>query len=233
MNIGQNTFNTEVARAGNSTSKKHRTNDENKESNINVTLEEKNKKGVLGQLSKLNKYKPLPLLDKKGGASRGRMMTPPPEDEPTEEQTTYQMITHTRETNKVPLSDLNSKKNSRHPGKSLPRLIGGLRKLEKMPKNKTIDPLSENKFEKQVKALPKSTSKQVEEKTSKTTVFLKFHSKTMPGYSDGKIKTNQDTVYCNGHVKESKNCALFAAFDGHGMQGHKVSQYLKSQLTGI
>lgn len=233
MNIGQHTISTEVTQGGNITPKQYRSIEDKKESHLDIRQDEKPKKGVMGQLAKLSKYNQLPILDKKGGVSRGRILTPPPENERTDEYTVSHMTTHTRATHKIPLTDQNSKKNSRMPGKSLPRLIGGLRKLEKMPKSKAVDPLADGKLNKQQKALPKPASKPAEENTPKSNVFLRFHSKAMPGYSDGKIKINQDTVYCNSHVKDSKNSSLFACFDGHGVQGHKVSQYLKSQLTGI
>lgn len=66
----------------------------------------------------------------------------------------------------------------------------------------------------------------------KSTVLIKQFNKSVAGYSDGKTKTNQDTVFVNLTIKQSLNCALFGVFDGHGLQGHKVSQNLKANLLG-
>lgn len=62
--------------------------------------------------------------------------------------------------------------------------------------------------------------------------FKEYYYQTMAGYSDGRTKTNQDTFYVNISVKRSASCSLFAVFDGHGPLGHKVSEFLKRQLTG-
>lgn len=236
MNTGQhNTFSTEATQKSGGTTKKQRTIDDTTTPTFNIKFKDDDKKRVTGPpLMKLSKQNQLPLLDKKMGASRARMLTPPAANELTEENTTTHMITHSRATHKALLTDHVSKKNSKIPGKSFPRLIGGLRKLEKMPKGKIVDPIAEGeKVLKQAKEVPKPTSKQADDKTPKSNVFIKCHSKVVAGYSEGKTKTNQDTVYLYGLVKDSKNCSLFGAFDGHGVQGHKVSQYLKSQLTGI
>ena len=63
--------------------------------------------------------------------------------------------------------------------------------------------------------------------------FKEYYYQTMAGYSDGRTKTNQDAFYINTSLKNSSNCSLFAVFDGHGPLGHKVSEFLKKNLTGI
>lgn len=63
--------------------------------------------------------------------------------------------------------------------------------------------------------------------------FLEYYFQSNAGFSDGRTKTNQDAVYVNVEVQGSSNCSLFAVFDGHGMQGHKVSDFLKRILTGM
>ena len=55
-------------------------------------------------------------------------------------------------------------------------------------------------------------------------------AKTQAGFSEGKTKTNQDAIFYSCNLKSSPNCALFGVFDGHGLQGHKVSAYIKANL---
>ena len=62
--------------------------------------------------------------------------------------------------------------------------------------------------------------------------FKEYYYQTMAGYSDGRTKTNQDTFYMNMSIKKSTLCSLFAVFDGHGPLGHRVSDFLKKNLTG-
>ena len=62
--------------------------------------------------------------------------------------------------------------------------------------------------------------------------FVEYYFQTYPGYSDGRTKTNQDSVYINIDFKMAENLSVFAVFDGHGTLGHKVSDYLKKCLTG-
>lgn len=57
-------------------------------------------------------------------------------------------------------------------------------------------------------------------------------SKSMPGYSDGKLKINQDVAHCITAYKGCQSCGIFAVFDGHGSLGHKVSEFLKNTLKG-
>ncbi len=62
--------------------------------------------------------------------------------------------------------------------------------------------------------------------------FTEYYYQTMPGFSDGRTKTNQDSFYVNISVHQSTKCSLYAVFDGHGPLGHKVSDFLKRNLTG-
>lgn len=55
-------------------------------------------------------------------------------------------------------------------------------------------------------------------------------AKSQAGFSEGKTKTNQDAVFHSISLKASPNCALFGVFDGHGLQGHKVSGFIKQNL---
>lgn len=205
---------------------------EEKRKNVPATpigQEEIEKKNT-GPLTRLSKINQLPLLEKRGG-SRARVVTPPPNANEVDENTA-QLSTYSRATKKIPIPEYGHQKNNpRLPGKSLPRLAGGLRKLEKMPLGKALDPLVNEKVAKN-KAIQKITKDVSEKVPNNSTVFVRQFNKTLAGYSEGKTKTNQDSVYANCHVKGSNNCALFAVFDGHGMQGHKVSQFLKTNLTG-
>lgn len=61
--------------------------------------------------------------------------------------------------------------------------------------------------------------------------FKEYYFQTMPGFSDGRTKTNQDAYYINFAIRGSTQSSLFAVFDGHGPQGHRVSDFLKRALT--
>lgn len=58
---------------------------------------------------------------------------------------------------------------------------------------------------------------------------MRYCSKSNPGFSDGKVKTNQDAVAAYVDSKGNR-FAYFAVFDGHGVFGHKVSGLLKALL---
>jgi hypothetical protein len=204
---------------------------EEKRRNLPTTpndAESDHQKAVTGPLTRVTKKNQLPILEKRGG-SRARVVTPPQANEADENTT--QLSTYSRATKKVLLTDNGNGKQPRLPGKSLPRLVGGLRKLDKLAPGKALDPLVDGKILKNPKGLPKPPGEPAE-KPPASSVFAKQFSKTLAGYSEGKTKTNQDSVYLNCRVKGSANCALFGVFDGHGMQGHKVSQMLKATLTG-
>lgn len=53
------------------------------------------------------------------------------------------------------------------------------------------------------------------------------------GRSDGRAKTNQDSFFIDTEIGGLKNFALFGVFDGHGFHGHKVSNYLVSNIRDI
>lgn len=58
-----------------------------------------------------------------------------------------------------------------------------------------------------------------------------FHSSA--GRSDGRVKTNQDCFLIDSAVRGDARRALLAVFDGHGMQGHKVSNFLVHNLREV
>eukprot|EP01084_Bolivina_argentea_P141173 248109_1 len=71
---------------------------------------------------------------------------------------------------------------------------------------------------------------------SKSNLFKSYAMKTKVGVVPfNPNKVNQDRAIMLPVLPNSKNkAALFGVFDGHGMQGHDVSQYLtKKCLNGI
>ena len=195
--------------------------------------EPREKKGAISNnFSKGFKYNGLPKLENRGVPKQRAVHTPQPGRDLTEENTTTHMSTHSRATHKIPIVDSMPKKNqpgNRLPHKSLPRIIGGPRKLDKMPKSKIPGLDMDQNTDKETKI---SVAKGDVSSAPKSTVVIKQFNKSIAGYSDGKTKTNQDTVFVNTTIKQSLNCALFGVFDGHGLQGHKVSQHLKANLLG-
>lgn len=69
-------------------------------------------------------------------------------------------------------------------------------------------------------------------KVTANKTFIEYYFQTHPGYSDGRTKTNQDSVFIQVDFEQSDNCSAFAVFDGHGTLGHKVSEFLKKALSG-
>lgn len=61
--------------------------------------------------------------------------------------------------------------------------------------------------------------------------FKEYYYQTMAGFSDGKTKTNQDAVSFFISLSGNVNTSLFCVFDGHGMSGHRVSDYLRNNVT--
>lgn len=196
--------------------------------------EPKDKKGAIAtNFDKGFKYNGLPKLEKRGVSKPRTVHTTQPGRDLAEENTTTHMSVHSRATLKIPIVDSMPKKNqlgNRNPHRSLPRINGGPRKLDKMLKSKVPGPDIDQNTDKETKI---SLAKGETASASKSTVVLKQFSKSTAGYSDGKTKTNQDTMFVNLNIKQSLNCALFGVFDGHGLQGHKVSQHLKANILGI
>lgn len=105
------------------------------------------------------------------------------------------------------------------------------RKLDRFNfvKGKMIE-YEEGKDEAQLTNLKKLDS--VATEGTNNSLFIKQFSKTQPGFSEGKTKTNQDMIVAKTSIKESQNAAVFAVFDGHGAFGHKVSGFLKEHVVG-
>lgn len=69
--------------------------------------------------------------------------------------------------------------------------------------------------------------------TMKTNAKLKGYIypgvRTKAGHSGSTAKTNQDAYVIETDYLGHKDCLYSAVFDGHGTQGHKVSEFLKKQ----
>ena len=49
---------------------------------------------------------------------------------------------------------------------------------------------------------------------------------SIPGYTEGIQKLNQDCIFVEDGIHTSPNLSLLAVYDGHGMFGNKVSKHL-------
>ena len=61
--------------------------------------------------------------------------------------------------------------------------------------------------------------------------FQSVTTRTKPGFNGYTLKTNQDSFVADKSFLDSQSNAFFACFDGHGQQGHKVSQFLKRTIV--
>jgi hypothetical protein len=61
--------------------------------------------------------------------------------------------------------------------------------------------------------------------------FKEYYFQTMAGFSDGRTKTNQDSVLFRIGLSGNVNTSLFCVFDGHGINGHRVSDYLRNHIS--
>lgn len=60
------------------------------------------------------------------------------------------------------------------------------------------------------------------------TIISKYSCKSKPGYNmNGNVKTNQDSFLAKNKIFGLLNYSVFGVFDGHGVNGHFVSRYLK------
>ena len=50
------------------------------------------------------------------------------------------------------------------------------------------------------------------------------------GFSNGVLKTNQDNYIVKLNLNNKKDRSLFAICDGHGVQGHLVSTFVKNTI---
>lgn len=60
------------------------------------------------------------------------------------------------------------------------------------------------------------------------TILSKYSCKSKPGYTiNGTLKTNQDSYMAKNKILGLTNFSIFGVFDGHGVNGHFVSRFLK------
>ena len=64
-------------------------------------------------------------------------------------------------------------------------------------------------------------------------IFEKIGIKTSPGMSDGIKKTNQDSFFKETIVLAGEKTTLLVVMDGHGLEGHRCSANLKSNISPI
>ncbi|CAD8150258.1 unnamed protein product [Paramecium pentaurelia] len=61
--------------------------------------------------------------------------------------------------------------------------------------------------------------------------LIKVAAKTLPGQNNKKkLKINQDSLAIKQNLCNQNDCHLFGIFDGHGQNGHLVSQFISRQL---
>ena len=64
------------------------------------------------------------------------------------------------------------------------------------------------------------------------TVLTKYSCKSKAGHNiSGNTKKNQDNWFAKNRVFGLSNFSIFAVFDGHGVNGHCVSKFLKEHFT--
>lgn len=63
--------------------------------------------------------------------------------------------------------------------------------------------------------------------------FNHIGAKSIPGYAKGIRKLNQDTFLISESISDEPELALLAVYDGHGMFGNRVSNFLKRKTKGI
>ena len=67
-----------------------------------------------------------------------------------------------------------------------------------------------------------------------TNMIKEYHGTSMAGTDDfGQTKINQDSYLILTKLNNFINYNVFAVFDGHGLQGHLVSQFLVKYFTGF
>ena len=129
-----------------------------------------------------------------------------------------------------------------NPQKRLPVLSTGKKKISVISKSSSaseFEPLggNPNQDTREHSETPQwvpnrgNTGETTDTSSLQNITFKEYYFQTMPGFSDGRTKTNQDEYYINFTLRGSNQSSLFAVFDGHGPQGHRVSDFLKRSLT--
>lgn len=110
--------------------------------------------------------------------------------------------------------------------------IGG---LNKSPGLKVFKPQEKKKYGFVTPSKPMSQNTpppNVISSISSLDIFDSIGFHTAGGRSEGRAKTNQDSLFVDTNMLNNPLMSLFAVFDGHGLHGHRVSQLLISNLKG-
>ena len=126
------------------------------------------------------------------------------------------------------VSLLTSKNNSKQ---NLPSIS-----LPKLNKNNSI--VIERKKRKSMSYFKSNSLKITPSKNKRlyldTNMIKEYHGTSMAGTDDfGQTKINQDSYLILTKLNNFINYNVFAVFDGHGLQGHLVSQFLVKYFTGF
>ncbi len=96
-------------------------------------------------------------------------------------------------------------------------------KLTRNPSEKKIINLNNNNSENEINEINK-----VIKNSNNKTVLYKFACRTKAGKDlSGQTKTNQDNFLAKNKIFNLLNYSAFAVFDGHGINGHTISKYIK------
>ena len=96
-------------------------------------------------------------------------------------------------------------------------------KLTRNPSEKKIINLNNNNSENEINEINK-----VIKNSNNKTVLYKFACRTKAGKDlTGQTKTNQDNFLSKNKIFNLSNYSVFAVFDGHGINGHHISKFLK------
>ena len=96
-------------------------------------------------------------------------------------------------------------------------------KLTKNPSEKEIINLNNNSDNEN-----KNEIKNKITNSNNKTILFKFACRTKAGKDlTGQTKTNQDNFLSKNKIFNLSNYSVFAVFDGHGINGHHISKFLK------
>lgn len=103
-------------------------------------------------------------------------------------------------------------------------------KRENGYKSNKVVPLKGLSSKKTVKNLILKKTQHINKTALSTNVYLSLGYKSIAGMSEGVSKLNQDSIYIETTVLQDPNISLLGVMDGHGMQGHRVSGFLRLNI---
>ena len=59
---------------------------------------------------------------------------------------------------------------------------------------------------------------------------MSLASRSLAGMAEGFSKLNQDSIFVKINLLGNPDICLLAVFDGHGMEGHRVSGFLRNNI---